>query len=248
MTHRRHILAFAIVLLATLVRAQTPDELIDRMIVARGGMEKIKAIESRRETGTIAFGPTTSGPFTAELVRPDKLRIEVSLPNGTIVQAYDGKTGWQLTPNADTPFIMDKAQQRSISEQADFDGPLIDCKRKGNTVEAIGVGDLDGRKTYRLQVTLANGNVHFYELDAQTYLPVRWRGTRTAQGQEIPVESVFSDFREAGGVKFPFVIESFVEGKLVQQMTITNREVNLKIDASRFAMPAAGEAIPSKKP
>jgi outer membrane lipoprotein-sorting protein len=239
---RPHLLMAFIVALGISALAQTADELVSRMITARGGMEKIKAMQSRRETGKIAFGPNTEGIFIADLERPNKLRIEVLLPNGTMVQAYDGKTGWQLTPGADTPFVMDQAQQKSMGEQADFDGPLVDYKPKGNSVEAIGGGEIDGRKTYRLKVTLANGDVQFYELDAETYLPVRWRGTRTAQGQEIPVESAFSDFRDVSGVKFPFSVESFVEGKLVQQMTVDTREANVKIDPSRFVMPGAKPA------
>ena len=48
---------------------------------------------------------------------------------------------------------------------------------------------------------------------------------------------MFSDFRDVNGVKFPFSIDSFVEGKLVQQMKIDSRETNVKIDDARFAMP-----------
>ena len=217
--------------------AQTVDELIDRMITARGGIEKIRAIQTRKETGTISFGPDTEGPFTAELARPNKLRVEVHLPNANVVQAFDGKSGWQNMPGSDQAAIMDQTQLRAMSEQADFDGPLIDYKRKGNTIEQAGVGDIEGRKTYRLRVTLANGDVHYWELDAENYLPVRWRGNRTANGTETPIESVFTDFRDVSGVKFPFVIESFIEGKLVQQMKISSREANVKIEDARFAMP-----------
>jgi outer membrane lipoprotein-sorting protein len=226
---------------------QSVDEIIARMITARGGIEKIKAIQTRRETGTISFGPDTEGPFTAELARPNKLRVEVHLLNTTVVQAFDGKGGWQITPGADQAFVMDQAQQRTMGEQADFDGPLIDYKKKGNAVEQAGVGDLDGRKTYRLRVTLANGDVHYWELDAETFLPVRWRGNRTANGVETPIESVFTDFRDVNGVKYPFLIESFIEGKLVQQMKIDSREANVKIDDARFAMPGQQLASAGKR-
>jgi outer membrane lipoprotein-sorting protein len=232
---------------AVLLSAQTVDELIGRMITARGGIEKIKAIQTRRETGTISFGPETEGPFTAELARPNKLRVEVHLPNGNVVQAYDGNSGWQITPGADQPFVMDQTQQRSMSEQADFDGALIDYKKKGNAVEQVGVGEVDGRKTYRLRVTLANGDVHYWELDAENYLPVRWRGNRTANGNEVPIESVFTDFRDVNGVQYPFRIESFIEGKLVQQMKISSREANVKIEDTRFAMPAQQLGPPPTK-
>jgi hypothetical protein len=137
---------------------------------------------------------------------------------------------------------MDQTQLRAMSEQADFDGALINYKKKGNTVESAGVGDLDGHKTYRLRVTLANGDVHYWELDAENYLPVRWRGNRTANGVETPIESVFTDFRDVNGVKFPFMIESFIEGKLVQQMKIASREANVKIEDARFAMPGQQSA------
>jgi hypothetical protein len=222
--------------------AQSVDELINRMIAARGGIDKIKAIETRKETGTISFGPDTEGPFTAELARPNKLRVEVHLPNANVVQAFDGKSGWQNMPGSDQAAIMDQTQVRAMSEQADFDGPLIDHKKKGNLVELAGLGELDGRKTYRLRVTLANGDVHYWELDAENYLPVRWRGNRTANGVETPIESVFTDFRDVSGVKYPFMIESFIEGKLVQQMKISSREANLKIEDARFAPPVQQQA------
>ena len=93
------------------------------------------------------------------------------LPNGTVVQAFDGTSGWQIVPGSEQAVIMDQAQQKSMSEQADFDGPLIDYKKKGNAVEQMGVGELDGRKTYRVRVTLANGDVHFWEIDTETNLP-----------------------------------------------------------------------------
>jgi hypothetical protein len=227
----------AVVFWSVALSAQTVDELISRMIVARGGIEKMKALQTRRETGTISFGPDTEGPFTAELARPNKLRVEVHLPNANVVQAFDGKSGWQNMPGSDQAAIMDQAQTRAMSEQADFDGPLIDYKQKGNVVEQVGVGDLEGHKTYRLRVTLANGDVHYWELDAESYLPVRWRGNRTANGVETPIESVFTDFRDVNGVKYPFTIESFIEGKLVQQMKIASREANVKIEDARFAIP-----------
>jgi outer membrane lipoprotein-sorting protein len=247
MVRLRSLVVAALVFWSVAVSAQTVDELIGRMIVARGGIEKIKAIQTRTETGTLAFGPDTEGPFTAELARPNKLRVEVHLPNATVVQAYDGKGGWQITPGADQAFVMDQSQQRSMSEQADFDGPLIDYKKKGNTIEQAGVGELDGRKTYRLRVTLANGDVNFWELDAKSYLPVRWRGNRTANGVETPIESVFTDFQDVSGVKFPFTIESFIEGKLVQQMKISSREANVKIADARFVMPGQQSAPPPPK-
>jgi outer membrane lipoprotein-sorting protein len=226
--------------------AQTVDELINRMITARGGIEKIKAIQTRVEKGTISFGPDTEGPFTAELARPNKLRVEVQLPNANVLQAFDGKTGWQNMPGSDQAVVMDQTQLRAMGEQADFDGPLIDYKKKGNTVEQAGVGELDGRKTYRLRVTLANGDVHYWELDSESYLPVRWRGNRTANGNEVPIESVFTDFREVNGVKYPFSIESFIEGKLVQQMKISSREANVKLDDATFTMPGQ-QAAPAGK-
>src|SRR5438270_8320556 len=77
---------------------QTADELINKNIQAKGGIEKIKAIHSVRMSGKLVAG----GGFTAAAVqeneRPNLVRETFSLQGMTGISAYDGTTGWKVQP------------------------------------------------------------------------------------------------------------------------------------------------------
>ena len=87
---------FAIfVLLAIAASAQTADEIVNKSLAARGGAEKIKAIQSERVSGRVTFGPGLEGTLVAELKRPHKLRVEIVVEDQKIIRVYDGKSaGW----------------------------------------------------------------------------------------------------------------------------------------------------------
>jgi len=45
--------------------AQTTDEIVAKVLAARGGLEKAKAVQTERITGTIFFNAELYGPFLA---------------------------------------------------------------------------------------------------------------------------------------------------------------------------------------
>src|SRR5437868_4276754 len=113
--------------------AQTADELIEKNVKAHGGAEKMKAMKSVRMTGSMHMGPIEA-PFTISKVRPENVRIEFSVQGMTGMQAYDGKTGWAVMPfmGKKDPEKMASDDLDQIKEEADFDGPMVDYKAKGN--------------------------------------------------------------------------------------------------------------------
>ena len=91
------IVASAIFFLPIAVHAQTVDEIIAKNVQARGGVEKMKAVQSIRITGKLNAGSFRAG-FMQENKRPDKVREEQIIQGLAAVQAYDGKIGWQVNP------------------------------------------------------------------------------------------------------------------------------------------------------
>src|SRR6266852_5826229 len=80
--------------------AQTADEILAKVIVARGGRDKLHSIHSERVSGRIAFGEVR-GPFIVELQRPLKMHMQLTIQNMTMVRVYDGKSaGWANNPFA----------------------------------------------------------------------------------------------------------------------------------------------------
>jgi outer membrane lipoprotein-sorting protein len=240
------VVLLALVELAALMprsAAQTPDEIVAKVLAARGGADKIKAIHSQRVTGKISFGPEAEGPFSVEFARPGKMHMEITINGQTILRVYDGKSaGWVLNPLAPNKDVqaMDSDDLRHISEEADFDGPLLDYQSKGNHIELLGKDELDGKQVYKLQLTTKIGDARTYFFDASTFLLVKWEGKRTSDGHEIPIETFFSDYREVNGLKFAFEIDSDSPGSTQQQkITIENITIDPSIDEARFAKPLA---------
>ena len=61
--HKKFVLALcAAALLAVSASAQTADELIDKNIKAKGGLDKLKALQSMKFTGKMKMGPMEA-PF-----------------------------------------------------------------------------------------------------------------------------------------------------------------------------------------
>lgn len=246
-------LCFAIfVLLPLAASAQTADEIVNKSLAARGGAEKIKAIQSERVSGHVTFGPGLEGSLVAELKRPHKLRVEIVIEGQKIIRVYDGKAaGWVVNPFAEKKDAqpMSAEDLKSVSEESDFDGPFIDYKAKGNQIELVGKEELAGKPVYRVKLTNKNGNVRYYLFDAASFLPAKWEETRVVEGKEMAWESFFSDYREVNGVKYAFQIDSDSPGTELKQSVVAEKiEINPQIDEERFTKPAAAATPPPAAP
>jgi len=95
---KRAIVAVA-VLAASCAAGQTAEELIAKNIAARGGLEKLRAVQTMRLTGTMKVGDDAM-PSILELKRPNKSRWQFTFDGQTAIQAFDGNSGWMLIPFA----------------------------------------------------------------------------------------------------------------------------------------------------
>ncbi len=249
---KTRLLCLTVLLFLPLAAAgQTADEIVKKALDARGGVEKIKAVRSERISGRVSFGQGAEGTFVVELKRPLKMRAEISIEGQTIVRVYDGKSsGWMINPFAENKEGQPLSPEdlRNISDESDFDGPLVDYKAKGNQIELAGKEKLDDKPVYRLKLTNKNGDVRFYFIDATTFLLLKWEGTRKTEDQELPWESFSSDFREVQGLKYAFRIDQGSPGEFKQTLTAEKIEIDPLIDDSRFAKPVPQVAPPAPAP
>jgi outer membrane lipoprotein-sorting protein len=228
--------------------AQTADEILAKVLAARGGLDKMRAIHSERVSGQISFGDA-SGPFAVELKRPLKMHMQITIQDKTMVRVYDGKSqGWANNPFAGKmePEAMSGDELKNITDESDFDGPLVDYKSKGNQIELVGKDKFEDKDVWRLKLTTKNGDVRYYLFDANSFLLLKWEGSRKFQDQEIPVESHFSDYREVGGVKFAFAIDSGSSPtELTQKIRVEKIELNPELNDGEFGKPAAPPSAPA---
>lgn len=240
-----------LILLAVPASAQTADEIIGKYIHTIGGMEKIEALKMLRRTGKLTGGGGFEAAVVQENKRPDMVREEFSLQGLTGINAYDGKTGWKIEPwqGKKDPELLGEEELKSIVEDSDFDGPLINYRQKGNRVEFVGMEPVEGTDAYKLKVTHKNGDVSYYFMDTDYYVPIKIETQRMIRGAEQYFETSLGDYKEVAGVYLPHSIETHVKGSPnSQKITYDKIEANLPIDDRRFGLPRAAGANAAAPP
>ncbi len=232
--------------------AQTVDEVIAKFVAARGGLDKVKALQSVQITGKFDVAPGIQAPFVLRLKRPNSMRMDITIQGMTVTQAYDGKSGWQVMPlmGKSDPEALTGDDLKEAEQNSDIDGPLIDYKAKGHQVELAGKEDVAGSPAYKLKVTLKNGDVEYRYIDAASYLEVKQTTKTTIRGSEAVVEETLGDYKSVDGLMFPYALESGVQGAEDRQKIVVEKvELNKPVDDALFKMPAvkAAEAKPPEQ-
>ncbi len=240
----RHALTvlIAICFLGVFSYSQTADDLIAKNIQARGGISSIKAIKNIRMTGKFEGGGGFKASVGQENERPSLIRETFSLQGMTAVQAYDGTTGWQIQPfgGKKDPELMGEDDVRDLLLDADFDGPLVDYKDKGNTVEYLGHDFVDGDDALRLKVTLKNGDIIYDYLDPDTFIEIRREIQQFIRGSVRDRVVGLGSYKPVAGVMFPFSISQGPKNNPDSQTTtVLKMDVNVTIDPADFALPAS---------
>ena len=199
-------------------------------------------------------------PFVMQLRRPRKMRFELQFNGKTAVQVYDGTNGWKLRPFLNRlevePYTAD--EMKIASTQADLDGPLVDYAAKGTHIELAGMEKVEGRDTYKLKLTMKDGQTTQVWIDAETFLEAKIEGhPKRLDGTEHPVEVYFRDYRPVGGLQIPYLLETKVlsVGKNAlglrdtpippEKIIVEKVVLNPKLEESRFTKPVVGDAKPA---
>jgi hypothetical protein len=248
----RRIAAVLMVLAAPTVLAYTADELAARNIAAKGGLDKLNAIQSLRLSGKLRVnGGTLELGYVTLIKRPGSIRYEAVLQGLTQVQAYDGVQAWQINPfqGRKDPEKLSVDDAKGLGEDAlDFTGPLVDYKAKGYKLDYLGTEDVDGTEAHKLRVTRPNGDLTYVYLDPEYFLEVRTVNRRIEHG--VPNETVtdYGDYEKVDGVYFPFAQESGPKGSSDRQkVQFEKAETNVPVAETPFQFPAAHtSATPAK--
>jgi outer membrane lipoprotein-sorting protein len=201
--------------------------------------------KAMRDARSASAGTVIALPYRIELKRPRKVRVELDFAGQTAVQVYDGTTGWYTRPylGYSTPRPFSAAELKLAADQQDLDGLLIDAAAKGNQISMEGTEAVEGRRAYKLKVTLKNGDVRHVWVDAESFLDVEVDGTRQIGTRARKMTTILRDYRKVDGVMIPFLMETTGEGiKQSEKIVIEKATVNPDLPDSRFARPSGAGA------
>ena len=238
------IVVAAVFFFPVVVHSQSVDDLIAKNAQARGGLDKLHGIKTLRVTARVSEGDFRA-TYVQENKRNDKVREETVFQGMARVRAFDGQTSWQINPfgGRKDPELMSQDDSKPLVVDSDVEGLLIDYKLKGHQAELSGHDSVEGTDCYKIKLTLKDGDVRYYYLDADSYLEIKIESQTKIRGAIRYRETMLGDYEQVDGIYFPFAIQRGEAGSEERTAyTVEKIEVNLPLDDSLFALPATKTA------
>jgi hypothetical protein len=220
----------------------TADQILDKYIQALGGAQRLAGVKSFIATGTsLGYeGLGGGGQFQIFGQAPDRRTVQIVFKDhperGDSTRTYNGSTGWVKSPRGllgQYDLTGSELDGLRLEAQLAFPGQIkqvLTNLRSGNP-DSVNGSDVDV-----VQGTGPRGVLATLYFDKQSGLLMRMvRYGRSPVGR-VPVQSDYSDYRDVGGVKFPFKYTfSWLDGRDAFQLTEV--KTNVPIDAAKFGKP-----------
>ena len=225
--------------------ARLVKSLVARNIEARGGESAWDKVSSLRLSGQMDLGQDVVVPYVLEQKRPDKMCFEFIFQEETSTQCANGNGGWKVAPflGREGAEAMTELEYQETADSTDPYGLLYDYAARGSEIDLLGQDTLDGRNTYKLQVTLPKGGVRWLYLDEETALEIKLEAIRIVAGRERLVKTYYHDWESTDGLLIARRQETLTDGDSQSHfLTVDSVVVNPVLDDERFEMPVSRSA------
>jgi photosynthetic reaction center cytochrome c subunit len=221
------------------------DPILDKYIQALGGAQRLASLASFAATASgVAYeGLGGGGSVQIFAKAPDQRTTIIQFTDhperGDSTRTFNGRTGWIKTPRA---LLKQYELTGSELDGAKLDAELSFPGQIKRVLTNLHAGFPDSINGHDVQVVQGNGprgllaTLYF---DKQSGLLVRLvRYGKTPIGR-VPTQVDYSDYREVGGIKFPFQYTfSWLDGK--DSFKLSDVKINIPIDPANFDKPATG--------
>lgn len=249
---RRLLLAATVLALALAPPARADAEteakaIIDKAIQAHGGADKLAKQKAglAKMKGKVEVNGMSIDYTVNVSLQDDKMRVEseIEVQNNKIafLQIVNGDKGWYKVLNQVKE--MDKDQVAEAREQlhAGAVASLAPLGGKGYKFSPLGESKVDGKDAVGVQVSYKDRrdvNLHF---DKKTGLLVktetRSKDAFSGNDNEFTAETIYSNYKEFGGVKRATKHTIKRDGKDFGDAELTEFEARDNFDDSTFAKP-----------
>jgi hypothetical protein len=171
------------------------------------------------------------------VVYPDKYRLNLNTPMGTVVQAGSGKSVWMQqgdqTRDAPPPLVEEFPKQMTRALGVGLLKSALDESAELAAAEPV---EIEGRKL-NVAIWKQGDNTTKLFFDPQTKLVVRMAYRGVGMGGVADIEVAFADFRKVGNVVLPYSETIYQNGQKFADRVLSDRAVNAEIKPEIFVKP-----------
>lgn len=210
-----------VLLMCSMINAQTAKEIIDKNIELSGGLTNWKLLNSVILQGKVTLGINDDYPIKIYQLRPNLTKTAITInKKETPVEGYDGKKGYAMN------YATNKIQVYPNYTPESFDNDFIDWENKGFNAQYLGKEKIGEVYCHKVELT-KNVNKTIYFFDTKNYMLLK---------EVKPDETlIYNDYRKVGNLLMPFRLESSSQKKESDYVMIINKiETNKVFPANTF--------------
>lgn len=210
-------------------------ELLDRIIAAAGGEERLRQFRDVTTTGEVRFGARLAAAFFTEYyLAPNRLRVEIRFAGGTVTDAFDGEEAWET----EGEYLREIDEVRFRVALLQHRLPL--CLRgKISSLRYEGLSSVFFRPAHILEfldewdrpVRLA------YETQGLTLL--KYEGKSYSVTAETVAATLYSDYRTVDGYPVAFHTVELLDERVFQERFAQEVRINSGLKEALFRRPGA---------
>lgn len=187
------------------------DSLLVQSIGGPAALERLRTVTSYRLEGEMALN-AMPGQFVITYAVPDYFRLEVTFPQFSIVQAYDGSTAWQQDINGRVS-VMGGFEKKELLKQIYLQSfAYLFEGRVPGSVSYGGDTTIDGRAFHELIMRPLNDDTVRVYFDAITGL----QALSVSKTDNIVTTTTTEDYRWVDSVLLPYYSKATAVGVPVQ--------------------------------
>lgn len=216
--------------------------LLDAVVLAKGGVETlrgIRTITAVTEADVAARAGQARARTTTYLGYPDRVRVETDLPEGRVVQVFDGQRAWIKDPGG-VHEVPDRVVQDLVAGLrrdtvavllAAIDGRVRARRLPDSRDEA-------GRRFHALELAGSTLDPMVLYVDPDTNLIARQTYVAGGLGGAV-IEETFGDYKAVDGVQIAFTATVRRGGVTMLERHVRELRINAPFDAALFARPTS---------
>lgn len=213
------------------------EKVISRFVEVTGGMEKYKSLKTMMQKGTIANpAQGITGNVMVKIKAPDHVKSTAEIP-GLLTETSGLTDGvaWSDSSLMGTQILEGKMKDQVLME-ADF-RRMYDPASVYESLETVGVEEVDGKECYKLKVVKKNGDVQHEYYSVDTGLQTRADMTMHSQMGALDVTANIKEYMEVDGMKLPKKVVQDLGGGNTIELEFTEVKLNPDFESGTFDMP-----------
>ena len=170
-----------------------------------------------------------------KVVRPNKMIANMKTPMGDMSMVFDGNNAWMKSPRGSQDLPGSQREEMLKQVYGDIHYILQNAENSDYAFQYLKDETIDGKAMSVVLVRHAptKSTMQLF-IDSKTGLIVKKIATQSGQTGPVTVEEVYSDYRLADGVLFPFKTVGTSDGKKISELTVTSMKLNTGVKEEEF--------------